>query len=364
MPPALTRLPRRLLAVLVVAALLPSAAQARWTEVGHGFGHGIGLSAYGAYGYAKRGVGYRAILAHYYTGTGIDDASGRIVRVLVGTAGGDASFSHATAACGRDLNPSHSYRAHRRGGEVRLLSGSGKPLAKCGSRLHADGAQFVDIQGAGKFRGSFEAVPGGSGLDLVNALDVDAYARGVVPKEVPPSWPTAALQAQAVAARSIGLTSDAGGKAFDVYNDTRSQVYGGLGAETKRTNQAVSSTAGEVVSYKGHVATAYYSSCSGGKTENIEFAFIGAAPVPYLKGVIDPYDGACPLHDWSTAFNPSSLAGYFSGRFQGLKVLKHGFSPRIVSALVQGSGGSRKVRGDTLASTLGAYSSWLRIRQR
>ena len=77
-------------------------------------------------------------------------------------------------------------------------------------------------------------------------LDVplEQYVRGVVAAEMPSSWPAAALQAQAIASRTYALTSDAGGSRFDVYSDTRSQMYEGAAAETPQSNAAVSATAG------------------------------------------------------------------------------------------------------------------------
>src|SRR5437763_5943228 len=104
----------------------------------------------------------------------------------------------------------------------------------------------------------------------VNAVDLDGYVKGVVPGEVPASWPPEALKAQAVAARTYALTTDAGGSLFDQYADTRSQVYGGISAETPATNVAVRDTAGQIVTYRGRPATTYFFSTSGGKTENVQ----------------------------------------------------------------------------------------------
>ena len=86
-------------------------ASVTWVVHGHGFGHGVGMSQYGAYGYAQHGKGYRFILAHYYTGTTIGTLAGpRVVRVLLGISGGDVGFSGATSACGRALDPARTTR--------------------------------------------------------------------------------------------------------------------------------------------------------------------------------------------------------------------------------------------------------------
>ena len=79
---------------------------------------------------------------------------------------------------------------------------------------------------------------------------------------------------------------------FDVFDDTRSQAYGGVAAETAKTDQAVSATHLQVVLYKGKVAQTFFFSTSGGHTENNEFSSLGFGqpPVPYLRGVDDPYE--------------------------------------------------------------------------
>ncbi len=191
---------------------------------------------------------------------------------------------------------------------------------------------------------------------------LERYVRGVVAAEMPSGWPLAALQAQAVASRTYALTSHAGGSRFDVYSDTRSQVYLGVAAETSASNAAVASTAGQIVLYGGHPATTYFSASSGGMTENIENSFIGAQPQPWLVGVPDPYDSG-PAARWKVTISFTSLAahlrGLYMGSLLGIEVSKRGVSPRIVSARVLGSLGSTSVTGPELASRLGLGSTWL-----
>src|SRR3954449_12137242 len=107
------------------------------------------------------------------------------------------------------------------------------------------------------------------GLMAVNTVDLDGYVKGVVPGEVPASWPAEALKAQAVAARTYAMTTDAGGTTFDQYADTRSQVYRGVAAETPSTDAAVAQTKGQVVTYGGQPVTTYFFSTSGGETEDV-----------------------------------------------------------------------------------------------
>ncbi len=214
---------------------------------------GSGMSQYGAYGYATHGFGYRAILAHYYTGTTIGTIGGpRVVRVLVGIDGGDVGFSGATSACGRALDPGGAYSAHRVGGSVRLRTAGGRPLANCGPKLRAAGRGTITIDGEA-YRGALEVVPTKSdpgSLNAVNAVAIDQYVKGVIANESPPSWPLAALEAQAVAARSFALSTSVDGNGFDLYDDTRSQVYEGIDSETARSNAAAAATRGQVVLYR------------------------------------------------------------------------------------------------------------------
>ena len=149
-------------------------------------------------------------------------------------------------------------------------------------------------------------------LNVVNALAVDQYVKGVIPNESPSSWPMAELRAQAVASRSFALTAAVGGNGFDLYSDTRSQVYKGLESETARSNAAAESTRGQVVEYNGKIAETYFSACSGGHTESVQNVFFGPA-IPYLVGVPDPYDSYCPLHSWTLEFSGPQISSKLGG---------------------------------------------------
>ena len=269
----------------MLAALLVCAGMARASDlvvVGAGNGHGVGMSQEGALGYAQHGFSYQAILAHYYTGTGLGSApSNAQVRVMIG-------------------------------GKVRKVA-------------------------------------------------LESYVRGVVSAEVPSSWPLAALEAQAVASRTYALTAHAGGSKFDVYADTRSQVYRGVAAQTPQTDAAVAATAGQIVTYQSRPATTYFFASSGGRTENVEGSFTGSLPEPWLRGVLDQYERGGE-HSWKLTLSFSAAAtrlrGLVRGSFVGIEVLKRGFSPRISSAYVLGSGGRTLVSGARLAARLGLYSTW------
>jgi stage II sporulation protein D len=355
-----------LLAVLACAcgALAAGArAQVNWVVHGHGFGHGVGLSAYGAYGYALHGKGYEFILGHYYVGTSLGKISGpNTVRVLLGATSGDVTFTEATSACRTKLEPTRTYEAHRLGTTVVLRSSGGKPLARCGATLRAAGAGVIDIVGVGRYRGALETVVNESGeLNIVNALSVDNYVKGVIPNESPPSWPMAELKAQAVISRSFALTGGREGDGYDLYSDTRSQVYKGLESEYTTSNEAEEQTAGQVLMYEGQIAETLFSACSGGKTESIQNVF-GTA-IPYLVGVPDPYDSLCPLHEWTLKMSgpeiSEKLSGLLDGKLKKVVITKTGYSPRIIEAKLYGTGGVTTATGEQLEVALGGYSTWM-----
>jgi len=354
--------------MLLLLALVPATAAAKkFVVTGHGNGHGVGMSQWGAYGYAKHGADYRKIATHYFKGSKVGKVkAGRTIRVLLGTASNSIKFSKSRRACGHDLKPGSKYKAVLGGSHVKLVRGNGKKIAKCGRKLVAKGAGGkIKIGGDGKDRGDLVAAASGGSLLVINQLPLDDYVAGVIPNEMPSSWAMDALQAQALAARSYALAT-AGNGPFDVYDDTRSQVYGGLSSETKRTNRAVSRSKRQVLEYKGEVIVAYFSSSSGGRTENVEYGFPGASPQPYLKSVKDPYDDASPDHRWRLTYSRSgaeaALSGLVKGRLKGIKVTKRGVSPRIVKAKVLGTGGATKVTGSDLRSRFSGRSTWMSFR--
>jgi stage II sporulation protein D len=365
--PILARLAAAVAALLGLAGLAPSAdAAVSWVVHGRGFGHGVGMSAYGAYGYALHGKTYSFILGHYFQGTTIGTLDKpRVVRVLLDISSGNVGFSAATSACGLALDPTRSYQAHRSGSAVVLRSSAGKRLADCGPKLRAAGKGRVEIAGLGTYRGALETVPTASdagALNVVNALAVDQYVKGVIPNESPPSWPEEELKAQAIASRSFALTGGVGGNGFDLYADTRSQVYEGLESEYARTNAMANATRGQVVEYGGKIAQTLFSACSGGHTESIQNVFGGTA-IPYLQGVPDPFDDVCPLHEWTLKFSgpeiSSKLGSYLDGKLKQVVITKRGVSPRIIAAKLIGTGGVTTVSGEQLEVALGGYDTWM-----
>src|SRR3954452_7967611 len=339
-----------LLATLLLAA--PTAgAKTTFTIRGAGFGHGVGMSQYGAMGYASHGWSAAQILAHYYTGTSLATTDpARQMRIQLVASTGSARISGAVQAGSHKLDPARTYVVQRRGiSQVSLWAG-GQRVAVFTAPLQVAGLNGVTaLGGHGSYRGVLEFAPTVfSGLSVVNTVGLEDYLQGVVPAESPASWPAEALKAQAIAARTYAITT-AKSADFDHYADTRSQVYAGVGVETAATNAAVAATRGQVVTYSGQPVVTYFFSTSGGKTEDVENTSLGTASKPWLVGVKDDYDSVSPRHRWTATMTmpvaAGRLAGLVKGQFRGIRVLKRGVSPRIVRAQVVGSRGVTLVDG-------------------
>ena len=183
--------------------------------------------------------------------------------------------------------------------------------------------------------------------------------RGVIAAEMPSSWAAEALKVQAVAARTYAITDDVGGDGFDLYTDTRSQMYRGVAAETPATDAAVAATARAGGHLQRRPRVTYFSASSGGYTENIENVWAGAAARAVARGVPDPYDGAGgnPNYHWgyqlTTAAAGARLGALLKGQLVGIQVTKHGVSPRIIRARVIGTGGGHEVTGSQLQRPFG-----------
>ena len=341
---------RRLLlatALLTLSAPVAADAGTRWIVKGGGWGHALGMSQYGAYGQALEGRGYKKILHHYYRSTQLSTASGR-VRVLLQASVGSSTFGGANKVGSHSINPNRNYVVRRSGGRIVVRTPRGKRVARSSGVLRVTGASdLVTVAGKGVYRDEIDYRPGLSGgVTAVNRVELENYIRGVVPNESPASWPIEALKAQAVAARSYALGTNSGNPVFDHYDTTASQVYGGYSSEQAKTNRAVARTRGEVLRYNGKVIVAYFHSTSGGHTENNENIFTGSTPLPYIRGVPDPWDKTSPYHHWRVGYSARRLGNALGvGRLRSVNVTKRGVSPRIVWAKFRGSGGSVRLHG-------------------
>jgi stage II sporulation protein D len=336
---------------------------------GGGYGHGIGMSQYGSYGYALHGKSYRWILAHYYQGTKLGHADpNQIVRVLLST--GPASFAGATAIGPKTLDPSTTYTVSPLAdGSLAVLNPAGKKVAHGLAPLTATGPGPLALAGVGTYRGSLEFRPDGAGgVQTVDAIGLDDYVRGVIADEMPSRWAPEALEVQAVAARTYAITTTVGGNGFDLYPDTRSQMYGGVNAETAATDAAVAATRGQVVIYNGAPVTTYFFSSSGGHTASVEDVWAGSTPEPWLRGVPDRYDGVAgnPHHRWgatmSLAAAAAKLGSLVKGSFLGITVTDDGSSDHVVAAQVVGTHGSTNVTGAQLQQIFGLQTNYVWFR--
>jgi stage II sporulation protein D len=271
----------------------PAGSGALFVFSGHGWGHGVGMSQYGAYGYAQHGASFQQILTHYYPGTTLGPAPATKFRVLLAdhkkkmSVSSEVPFTVADGA-GRKvalpagtitLAPSLTVAGKALTAPVTFLPGKGGPLTL--GRAYRGQIQVDVVDGK---------------LRAINIVPLEQYLYGVVPSEMPSTWSVEALEAQAVASRSYALATRKVGAPYDAYSDTRSQMYLGPSAESAAATAAVNATKGQVLSFGGKVATTFFYSTSGGETES-SLDWTGTS-LPYLIAVPDPYDSISPYHNW------------------------------------------------------------------
>ncbi|MGI9658501.1 MAG: SpoIID/LytB domain-containing protein [Gaiellaceae bacterium] len=287
-------------AAFAALALAGSAGAAPvFVITGFGWGHGVGLSQYGAAGLAARGSTHDQILAHYYRKTSLGAVDGARMRVLVHVPARKFTISSAAVFSVRGADGTEFALP---AGPVTITKKLAVVLAE-GKQAFALPLTFepgdAPLEVAGRaYRGLLTVHDTADGVLVVNDVGLEQYLYGVVPDEMPPAWELEALKAQAVAARSYALATRKTAGVFDAYADTRSQVYGGLASEHPRATQAVEETRGQVVLHGGAVATTFFFSTSGGRTAAVEDVWRGAAPSPYLRAVADPTDAPSPFHRW------------------------------------------------------------------
>jgi stage II sporulation protein D len=340
----------------------PVPGEAVFVVSGRGWGHGVGMSQYGAYGMAGEGTTYDEILAYWYTGTDLGRYPKKDVRVLL--AEGRRAVTVSSAAQYKVVDAAGTVTPIAAGplvlkADLTLPTPAGA-LAAVGPLSIRAGKAPLALDGR-LYRGTLELAVQGSYLRVVNRISIESYLQGVVAGEMPHTWPLEALKAQAVAARSYALANLVRGKPFDLYSDQRSQVYGGVAGEKPRTSEAVRATAGRVVLYGGKVASTLYFSSSGGRTASAEDVF-GVA-VPYLLSRPDPWDKASPFHRWG----PVLLGARTVQAKLGIesRVLDASGAPtpsgRMRTILLQTLDGSTSVPAALLRTTLGLRSTWLSI---
>jgi stage II sporulation protein D len=345
---------------LVLALLVASlglATAARGAELvlvrGGGSGNGVGMSQWGAEGYARHGWDYRQILAHYYPHTTFARVPDLPVRVLLREGGPSVAVSSAAPFL---LVDARGMRVHVHAGTVTLATQPKVRGRKLRLPLTVDaGAQPLAVDGKA-YRGELTVERGDGGLSVVNTVPLERYVRSVVPSELPQGWQTQAYRAQAVAARSYAVAGIRPDRPFDLYADARSQVYGGIASETAATNTAAAETAGETLAYEGRVIAALYDSSSGGRTAAVQDAFPGTSPEPYLVSVADPFDSISPYHRWQLALTGEQLRARLGFAADSISV-EHDPSGLASVVLLRSPGEQRSLTGKSFASALGLQSA-------
>jgi SpoIID/LytB domain protein len=284
-----------------------------------GYGHGHGMSQWGANGAATAGLTAQQILAFYYPGTTPSTLATSIKVLITADTDNNLTVYNQKGLRVRDLGTGRTFRLHThhtpRVWRLRQKNGHTKVFYKT-SRWHLyKTAGRRSLAGDGEFR-----APGGTTLklptgprryrgalrftntDTVNVLNLEKYLRGVVAAEMPSSWPAAALQAQAVAARTYAARAraDRVDGYYQICDTTACQVYGGVASEKDTTNAAVAATAGQVLTYAGQYAFTQFASSNGG--------WSSAGSQPYLVAQADPYDQAvAPYHHRQVTIDPAKL---------------------------------------------------------
>jgi len=332
----------------------PAGSGALLVFSGHGWGHGVGMSQYGALGYAQHGSTYDQILAHYFPGTTLGPAPARTIRVLLVdkkakvAISADAGFTVRDGAGAKHTLPAGAYTYTKKLDWPTPYTFT--PSAR----------SYLSVSGT-RYRGKLLLDLVDNKLRVIDIVGLEQYLWGVVPSEMPSSWAPEALKAQAVAARSYALATRAIGAPFDVYSDTRSQMYLGVDHESAASTAAVNVTKGQVVLYAGKVATTFFSSTSGGQTESA--ADWTGTPVPYLVSVTDPYDALSPYHDWGPV--PVTASTLLKALKASGPVTDVSTTPnptgRVAQLKVTTPLKALSVLATTLRSALGLRSTWFTV---
>ena len=357
-----------------------------WITIkGHGYGHGHGMSQYGAQGAALQGRTFRQIANFYYPGTTWGTTRG-LVRVEISADTSDDLVVRARSGLRvRDSRTGTVSRLPANGASrwrISVNAAGEDRVAFLRNRwrtwrvLDGEGAfsagrapvTLVTPSGERQYRGRLAAeapTPGSRARDTINTLGLENYLKGVVPLEMPALWKPAAVQAQAVAARTYAAY-EREHRTEPLCDTTSCQVYGGYSAEHPASNDAVVTTAHQALMYKGTPAFTQFSSSSGGWTS--------AGSVPYLPAKADPYDGWAgnPNHSWSTKISDTVIESHWPGigNLTRINVTRRDgngqWGGRVGSVRLVGSGGRVVVSGDTLRSVLGLRSTWVTfvVRQR
>jgi stage II sporulation protein D len=367
-------------ALTAIPARADSAVSAGFTIRGAGWGHGWGMSQYGAYGAARKGLTWKQILAFYYPGTrpstmpagtkikvwiSADNDSSLRVLPATGLTVRDTAGRSYTVPTGATYT---SWRISRSGTGYRLSyrTTSGTYVTKStglttGTWSFSTGSKIVKVvlpNGSVRpYRGTMALIKSGTGGRTVNDVLLEDYVKAVVPAEMPTSWAANAVRAQAVAARSyaVRLRKFSGYSGYHICDTTACQVYGGMSRETTGGNAAVNATAGVIVTYQGVVALTQYSSSNGGHAAKGDY--------PYLPAHGDPYDGLIKSQAWTEIISASSISRVWPsvGTVRQLQITSRdgagAWGGRVRTIKIIGSLRTATVSGTTFQRMFGMRSS-------
>jgi len=378
---------------LLVLTPLTASAETYWVEpsgditvFGRGFGHGRGMSQYGAQGAAIAGKSSTYILDFYYPGTSTATTSGTIRVLLTADTTPGVRVKATTGLKAHDLKAGTSWLLPT---ATTVTQWEIRPYGDSATRLYyysthsgtwtlwrtlTGMAQFegpavtelvLPDGSTASYRGVLRAVDrDGADLDTVNVLSLDYYLRGVVPKEALTTWKPAALEAQAVAARTYAVSKRTARRAYDLCDTQQCQVYGGYAAEAQSTNDAVVATSYKVRTFEDKPILAEFSASNGGYT--------APGPVPYQVAKADPYDdyphNGNPYASWTVSVNRATAEAKLGvGAIKLITVLsRNGYGTwggRVTSVRVTGTTATKDFTGDQLRLLLGLRSTWVRFDQ-
>lgn len=389
---------------------------------GSGYGHGVGMSQVGAFGMARDGKTATEILTHYYSGVEIapvDDSA--FLRINVADKIQSVTFTNESLSTAPgvlqvfagDLAPgvietSTPAATLPIGGSLTfailgqaLISSISDPVTAINTALPQGGIWTIRWSGTTAFPGEnsllrmkvgtttkryrygqaqVKLIPGGltsAAIIVTNTLRLrDEYLRGI--GEVPSSWPSAALQAQVIAARTFGLAKkDSIRKICDcnLYSSTQDQNFVGWSKEIepiygKKWVEAVSitqpdTTTGLAILYNGKPIFAYYASSTGGVTENVEDVW--GSKVPYLLSVPDPWSLDSTINpsysSWARSVSQANMAKAFNlpdvARYE-VTARTGGGAVKSISAFST-NGKSSNLTGEKFRSLLKLPSAWIQL---
>ncbi|MBE7326026.1 SpoIID/LytB domain-containing protein [Nocardioides sp. Y6] len=376
----------------LAVSLLPPAAQAadrvdvkRNTTVvidGKGYGHGKGLSQYGAQGAAREGRTHREIAEFYYPGTSWGSVKGQVkVRISRATSS-DLVVRSRDRLRIRAVNAKQTWMLPDNGAQLwRLTTNRRNRTVVQFQRPGARWKRYAAFSGVGQFgaagrpitlvtpsgdvayRGRLRAaapVKGSRQRETVNLVSMENYLRGVVPLEMPASWHPEAVRAQAVAARTYATyeRNHPLARHYQICDTTQCQVYGGASAEHPLSDDAIRATARQILTHDGEAAFTQFGSSNGGWT--------AAGSMPYQVAQPDPWDGwsGNPVHDWQVRFTRAEIEQTWPeiGTLQRVRVRSrtgHGeYGGRVVAISLVGSDRTLDLTGDDVRSALGLRSNW------